>query len=186
MTDEKIVDLYWNRDESAIDETDKKYKSYLTKIALNILSDIEDSKECVNDTYLAAWKSIPPHRPTVLQTFLSKITRRISIDVYRKRNRDKRKGSEYSLSLSEISHVVSNEPLPDDLLSEKLLSEKINEFLKNLKPTERTAFIGRYYFFDSVKDIARYCGMTQANTKTVLYRTRLALKKYLEKEGFDL
>ena len=184
MTDEIIVELYWNRDENAIKATEEKYDSYLTKIAYNILSDIEDSKESVNDTYLAAWNSIPPHRPNALQTFLAKITRRISIDIYRKRNRDKRRASEYSLSLSEIAHIVSQDPQPEDSLAEKLLTEKINNFLKNLKPTERTAFIGRYYYFDSVKDIARYCGMTQSNTKTVLYRTRLALKQYLEKEGF--
>ena len=99
MDDEQIVSLYWLRKESAIRETEKKYDRYLTKIAYNILADYEDSRESVNDTYLAAWSSMPPHRPSVLSTYLSKLTRRISIDLLRYRNRGKRQQSQYALSL---------------------------------------------------------------------------------------
>ena len=102
MEDEKIVSLYWSRDEAAIRETEAKYDRYLTKIAYNILYNREDSRESVNDTYLAAWNSIPPHRPGVLSVYLGKITRRISIDIFRKRNRLKRRDSEYAVSLAEI------------------------------------------------------------------------------------
>ena len=101
MNDEQIVSLYWDRDESAIRETEEKYDRYLTKIAYNILNNPEDSRESVNDTYLAAWNSMPPHRPSVLSAYLAKLTRRISIDLFRYRTRDKRLGSEYAISLSE-------------------------------------------------------------------------------------
>ena len=102
MEDESIVTLYWDRDERAIRETETKYDRYLTKIAYNILADLEDSRESVNDTYLAAWDSMPPHRPGILSTYLAKITRRISIDRFRYRTRDKRKESEYAISLTEL------------------------------------------------------------------------------------
>lgn len=102
MQDEKIVALYWERNETAIHETEQKYGRYLTKIAYNVLADLEDSKESVNDTYLSAWNSMPPHKPEILSTYLAKITRRISIDIYRKKNRKKRQPSEYALSLEEL------------------------------------------------------------------------------------
>jgi len=107
MQDEMIVDLYWKRDESAISETDRKYGRYLSKIAYSILSDWEDSKETVNDTYLKAWNSMPTHKPSVLSTYLGKITRQLSIDAFRTRNRDKRKHSEYAVSLSELEDCIS-------------------------------------------------------------------------------
>ncbi len=186
MTDEQIVLLYWDRDESAIDATDKKYRKYLTKIAHNILNDEEDTKESVNDTYLAAWDSIPPNRPKILSTYLGKLTRRISIDIFRKKNRDKRKASEYALSLSELSCIASNEPSPHEKVENELLSKTISEFLKTQDAQTRNVFIGRYYYLDSVKEIARYCDMKQATVKTVLHRTRLELKDYLEKEGYEV
>lgn len=184
LSDEAIVDLYFERNELAISETGKKYSAYLEKVAFNILSDREDSKESVNDTYLAAWNSIPPHRPSTLSTYLSKLTRRISIDIYRKKNSEKRKASEYSLSLSELSDCISTTPQPDDELETKLLSEKISDFLRKTKPEARNVFIGRYYYFDSVRDIARYCKISESKVKTLLHRTRAELRKHLEKEGF--
>ena len=105
MEDEQIVTLYWNRDETAIQETQTKYDRYLTKIACNILADMEDSRESVNDTYLAAWNSMPPQRPSVLSAYLAKLTRRISIDRFRYRTRDKRRDSQYALSLSELDQT---------------------------------------------------------------------------------
>ena len=109
MTDEKIVDLYWRRDESAITETQLKYEKYLTKVAYNILYDLEDSRESVNDTYLRAWKAIPPHKPQVLSTFLAKITRRVSIDMVRRRTRNKRVPSEYTSSLAELDECIAGQ-----------------------------------------------------------------------------
>jgi len=153
MDDRVIVELYFERNEAAIKETEKKYSSYLTKIAYNILMNDEDSKESVNDTYLAAWNSIPPQRPTVLKTYLAKLTRRISIDIFRKNNRDKRKSSEYAISLSELEEVISGSSSIDDTIEARILSESIGEFLKQLPKTERVVFVGRYYYCDSLKSI---------------------------------
>lgn len=186
MQDEQIVDLYWDRNELAIHETEQKYGRYLTKIAYNILADLEDSKESVNDTYLSAWNSMPPHKPGILSTYLAKITRRISIDIYRKRNRKKRQASEYALSLEELADCVSAGNTTEQAMNVQLLAEAINEYLYGISPEARNTFIGRYYFMDSLKEVARYCGMSEAKAKTLLYRTRCGLKLYLEKEGLDL
>lgn len=186
MEDEQIVSLYWNRNEAAIRETETKYHCYLTKIAYNILSDYEDSRESVNDTYLAAWNSMPPHRPSVLSTYLAKITRRLSIDVFRRRNREKRKGSEYAISLSELGDCVSGGNTTEETVNCKLLADAIGIYLRLQSEDVRNAFIGRYYFLDPLKEVAAYCGMTESRAKTVLYRARQGLKDYLIKEGFDL
>ena len=186
MEDEQIVSLYWQRDEAAIGETEAKYDRYLTRIAYNILADYEDSRESVNDTYLAAWNSIPPHRPSVLSTYLGKLTRRISIDLFRGRNREKRKASEYALSLSELGDCVSGGNTTEEAVNAKLLADAIGIYLRLIPEEARNAFIGRYYFLDPLKEVAAYCGMTESKAKTVLYRTRLGLKDYLTKEGFDL
>ncbi len=186
MLDEQIVELYWKRDESAIRVTEDRYGNYLFKIAYNILSDREDSKESVNDTYLRAWYSIPPHRPQILSTYLGKITRELSIDIFRKRNRLKRKNSQYTIALSELEECVSIGESTEDQIEVKLLGEAINSYLREISPTARKLFIGRYYFMDSLKEVAFYCGMTETKAKSILYRTRIGLKAYLQKEGFDL
>lgn len=186
MRDEKIVDLYWERNEQAIKHTDEKYGKYLTKIAFNILADTEDSKESVNDTYLAAWNSMPPQRPTALSAYLGKITRQISIDIFRKRNREKRKGSEYAVSYDEISEVLSAGDMTEEQVRTKLLGEAINKFLQDQPKEVRNLFIGRYYFLDPLREAARYCGMSEGKAKSILYRTRILLKEYLQKEGFEI
>ena len=186
MEDEEIVDLYWQRSESAIRETEIKYDRYLTKIAYNILADTEDSRESVNDTYLAAWNSMPPHRPGVLSTYLGKLTRRISIDCFRRRTRQKRGGSEYELSLSELGDCVSGGNTTEEIVNVRLLADTIGIFLRLQSVEARNAFIGRYYYLDSLKEVAAYCGMTESKCKTLLFRTRVALKEYLREEGFDV
>jgi len=184
MQDESIVELYWSRNESAIEQTEKKYGHYLTKIAYNILSDYDDSLESVNDTYYKAWNSIPPHRPTVLSTYLGRITRQISIDIFRKRNRQKRQAAMYAVSLSELEECISTGSTPEDDIELQLLGASINNFLKTLSPEARNTFVGRYYFMDSILEISHYYGMSESKVKTLLHRTRLALKKHLIKEGF--
>ena len=186
MEDEKIVSLYWARDEQAIAETQKKYDRYLTRIAMNVLADPEDSRESVSDTYLAAWNSMPPHRPGVLSTYLGKLTRRISISCFRRKNREKRRPSEYALSLSELGDCISGGNTTEEEVNLKLLADAIGIYLRLLPVESRNAFIGRYYFLDPVKEVAAYCGMTESKCKTVLYRTRQGLKAYLEKEGYML
>ena len=186
MEDEQIVSLYWDRDEGAIRETEVKYDRYLTKIAYNILSDLEDSRESVNDTYMAAWDSMPPHRPSVLSAYLAKLTRRISIDRFRYRNRDKRAGSEYAISLSELGECVSGGNTTEEIINVKLLADAIGIYLRLQSQEARTAFIGRYYFLDPIREVARYCGMSESKCKSLLHRTRVGLKEYLRKEGFEV
>lgn len=186
MQDIEIIELYFKRDESAISETKNKYDKYLMKIAYNILSETEDSKESVNSTYLAAWNTIPPHRPNILSAYLGKITRYISIDMFRKRNSAKRYISEYSESLSELSECVSSSENTEEAYEAKVLGEAINRFLRTLPKDARNAFIGRYYFMDSLHDVAEYCGMSESKAKSLLFRTRKRLKEFLEKEGFKI
>lgn len=184
MEDEQIVALYWDRNEAAIQETEAKYQRYLTKIAYNILNNVDDSQESVNDTYLAAWNSIPPHRPGILSAYLAKLTRRISIDCFRGRTRQKRMASEYALSLSELEDCLCTGDTTQELVNVRLLADAIGVYLRLQSPQARNAFLGRYYFLDSIREVAAYCGMSESKTKSLLYRTRVGLREYLEKEGF--
>lgn len=184
MEDRDIVALFWNRDEEAIAQTQRRYGGYLYKIAFQVLADREDSEESVNDTYWKAWGSIPPHRPGVLRTYLGKITRQLSIDRLRGRDREKRRASEYALSLSELEECVSAGDATQEQADLHLLAEAIETFLSTLTPEARVTFVGRYYYLDPIRDIAGYCGMSQSKAKSLLYRTRQGLRRYLEQEGF--
>lgn len=186
MQDEAIVALYWQRDESAIRETQDKYGHYLTKIAYNILSDLEDSMESVNDTYLHAWNSMPPHRPSILSSYLAKITRRVSIDIFRRHNRQKRQASQYALSLSELTECLSNGNTTEETTDVHLLAKAISSYLRSLPEEPRTLFIARYFFLDSLKESASLCHMTESKAKSMLHRTRQGLKTHLQQEGFIL
>lgn len=186
MKDEEIVELYWQRSEEAIRQTSAKYETYLSKIAFNVLSDYEDCRECINDTYLVAWNSMPNQRPDVLPAYLGKIIRRLSIDVFRKKKRKKRYASEYALSLSEMEDCFADNETPEQFIDAKLLDEAINSFVHTLPDEARKVFIGRYFFFDSVKRIAAYSGVSETSVKVILFRTRQKLKEYLVKEGFTL
>lgn len=184
MQDAVIVQLYWDRDESAISHTEQKYGAYLMKIANNILADREDSMESVNDTYLAAWNSMPPQKPSVLSTYLGKLTRRISIDLFRKKSSQKRGGGEYALSLEELGQCVSGGPEPEQTMEAKALARSIAAFLEDQPEQVRQVFIGRYYYMDPVKEIARYCRISESKVKILLFRARQSLREYLQKEGF--
>ncbi len=186
MQDEKIIELYWNRNEQAIRETAAKYEKYLMKIADNILNNAEDSEESVNDTYLKAWNSIPPHRPAVLSTYLGKIARENSIDIFRKRSRNKRKVSEYTLSLDELSECVPNTSDTQNEAELFVVAETVNAFLRTLSSADRNIFLCRYYFMEPIKDIAQYSSMSESKVKSVLHRSRQKLRKLLEKEGVKL
>jgi RNA polymerase sigma-70 factor (ECF subfamily) len=184
VEDQRIVELYWQRDTSAIDHTQRKYGAYLTKVALNILGDLEDSMESVNDTYLAAWNAMPPHKPAALCAFLSKLTRRIAIDLLRKKQSAKRGGGEYELSLSELDQCISGGNSTEQQADANALKECITDFLRTQPEKARHAFLCRYFYMDSLKDTARYCGITESNAKVLLHRTRLALRAHLEREGY--
>lgn len=185
MNDESIVELYWQREENAIAETQRKYGPYLLQIANNILLDLEDSRESVNDAYLAAWNSIPPHRPQVLRAYLVKLIRRIAIDLYRKRNRDKRRESQYALSLDELGDCIPSNST-QEAMDEKLLAEAIGQYLRTLPKMSRVAFVDRYYYLDSLREVADYCHMTESKLKSLLFRLRKGLRDYLIKEGYNL
>lgn len=183
MDDSSIVDLYWQRNESAISETASKYGKYLHSISYRILVNSEDAEECVNDTYHKAWRSMPPHRPSSLSTFLGKITRRLSIDMWRTNNADKRGGGEIVLVLDELDECI---PASDDTeysAETKELSEAINAFLFGLSKSERDIFVCRYWLFESIESISAGFGFSQSKTKSSLYRTRKKLKAFLIKEG---
>ena len=187
MEDAKIVDLYWERDEDAINQTQIKYEHYLMKIANNILNDMEDSSESVNDTYLKAWNSMPPHRPSMLSTFLGKITRRVSIDMYRRKHADKRGGSEYEVSLQEMQENGIEPAGAMENESEYMdLGKYISDYLKTISEDNRNIFIRRYFHCDPLKDICSSYGFSESKVKSILFRVRGGLKEYLEKEGYSL
>lgn len=186
ISDHEIVTLFWQRDERALQETQMKYDKYLNKIAYNILSDAEDSKESVNDTYLRAWNSMPPNRPNILSAYLAKITRRLAIDIFRKRNSLKRQGSQYADSLSELETDISVGNTTGQEVDVHLLAEAINRYLRSISEEARNIFICRYYFSDSLKDVAAYLHISESKVKSSLFRSRSGLKEYLEKEGFTL
>ena len=189
MEDREIVALYWARNEQAIRETENKYARYLLTIARNVLVSAEDGQECVNDTYLRAWNSMPDNRPDSLSAYLGKITRNLAIDVYRKTVTDKRQGSQYALSLEELAEDLPGEmpaaagSVEDDVMAGEL-SKAISAFLRGRDPERRNLFISRYFFMDEPKEIAGRTGMNEATVRSTLLRERRALKEYLEREGF--
>ena len=184
MEDAYIVTLYWDRSDSAIPETASKYGGYLSNISYNILSSREDAEECVNDTYLDAWNAMPPHRPSILSTFLGKITRRISIDRWRKKNADKRGGGELPLVLDELEDCVSGSGNVESEIERQELDALFNKFLNALPTTERRVFLCRYWYMDSIQSIAREFGFSQSKVTAMLRRTRAKLRAVLEKEGY--
>lgn len=184
MEDERIVALYWERSEEAIGQTDRKYGSYLGSISYNILQNREDAKECVADTYLDAWNAMPPHRPSILSTFLGKITRRISIDRWRNRAAQKRGGNEMILALEELEDCVSDTGSIEDEMERRELIRLIDCFLDSLPETERKIFLCRYWYLDSVSTIACQFGFSQSKVTSMLHRTRKKLRTLLKKEGY--
>lgn len=184
MEDSEIIALYWRRDEAAVGETRRKYGRYLAKIARNILSNREDGEEIVNDACLKAWNSIPPNRPDSLAAYLGKIARRLSIDALRTRTREKRAAAQYALSLSELEECLPGGAEPEQQLELSLLAQAVNAYLRTLAPQARNLFIGRYFYMDSLKEAAAYCGMSESKAKSMLYRVRQGLKTYLKQEGF--
>ena len=184
MEDSEIVERFWRRDETAVWETQRKYGRYLAKIAGSILSSREDGEEVVNDTCLRAWNSIPPSRPDSLAAYLGKIARRLAIDALRTRGREKRMASAYAVSLSELEECIPGGTGPEEQLELAQLAQAISAYLRTLPPQARNAFIGRYFYLDSLKEVAAHLGMSESKAKSMLYRARLGLKAYLTQEGF--
>lgn len=179
MRDNEIIELYFARDEQAIVETEKAYGKYCQSIAMQILGNPSDAEECTNDTWLSAWKSIPPKRPSPLKIFLGKITRNIAISRYRANHRKKR--AHIEIALSELEDCV---PMPEDSTAE--LRFLLDRFLGTLEDTERRLFVGRYWYAYTPETLAKAYSMTRNAVNLRLMRTREKLKNYLEKEGYRL
>ncbi len=186
MDDEKIIQLYWDRDEQAIPVTDIKYGAYCTSIAKNILGSNEDAEECVNDTYLNAWNAMPPHRPAVLSAFLGKITRNISLNRYKYNTAEKRGGGQCNLVFEELSDFISDKDNVEQEIDRKELINTINEFLAALPQNNRNIFVCRYWYFDSISEIGKHFHMTENNVSVTLSRMRLKLRNYLSERGYEL
>ena len=181
MDDRAIIELYNQRDENAIGETQKKYGRYCHYIAYNILQSNEDSEECVNDAYMKVWNSIPPHKPERLSSFIGKITRNTALDRYAQ-NRAQKRDSGVALALDELEECLTVSAV-EDLSDDLALKEAINSFLGTLPKRTRVIFMRRYWYLLSVKEIADGLEMSESNVKVTLLRTREKFRKYLEKEG---
>ena len=184
MEDSQIVELYWQKDADAISETAKKYGAYCFTIAENILHNTEDSEECVNDTWLRAWNTIPPQRPEVLRIFLAKITRNLSLDRFNARNAEKRGGGEIALVLDELAECLGSGSNTEAAYEAKELRQCIRHFVRMLPEREGNVLVRRYFFAEPVADIAKRYGLSENNVMVILSRTRKKLKAHLLKEGY--
>ena len=186
MDDNKIVELYLSRDETAIKQTFENYGTRIRSLANNIVKDLQTAEECENGTYLEAWRTIPPHEPrTYLFAFLARITRHISLNICRDRNRLKRSAFICELS-TEMEQCI---PSPDDTecrIDDIILKDAINNFLATLDEEKRNIFLRRYWFLDSIADISKRYAISESKVKTTLFRCRNQLREYLEKEGYTL
>ncbi len=183
LSDDTIVNMYWERNESAIKATDEKYGKYLYAISYNVLRDRLDCEECVNDTYLSTWNKIPPTRPNVLQRFLSKITRDISVDRYRKMNAQKRVPPELVVSFNELEECIDGLVTEDENEAVTQISKVLNTYLWGLSERDRFVFVCRYYYADPVKDIAKMLDITDKTVYRELSRIRNGLREALSEEG---
>ena len=186
MDDEKIVQLYFDRDEQAILETANKYGYYCTAIAKNILGDRADAEECVNDTYVNTWNSIPPHKPKVLSTFLGKIVRNLAFNRYKYNRAEKRWRGQAAAVLDELEELVSGKEDVEAAYERKELIATINEFLATLPEEKRNVFVCRYWYADNLSDIAERFGMSYFAISMMLNRIRAQLRNYLTERGFAL
>ncbi len=184
MDDKLIIDLYWNRSESAISETDVKYGRLCYSIAHNVLDNKEDSEESVSDTYMAAWNAMPSHRPGNLRAFLAKLARRISIKRWRANIAEKRGGGQVALVLDELNDCASTKPDVEETAMSRETYAALNRFLDTLPDVERNVFMRRYFLLDSAADIGANFGFTESKVNSMLYRTRVKLKDHLTKEGY--
>lgn len=185
MEDEKIIDLYWERNERAITCTEEKYGAYLKRIAKNILRDEQDCGECLNDTWLRAWNAMPTERPKILSAFLGAITRNLSLDRYRKNRSAKRGGGEPAYIFDELRDCVSGEE-PETAVDTAELAASIDRFLGTLRRENRMIFVRRYWYMDSIADIAGRFGISESSVKSSLFRVRNRFREHLAREGIEV
>ena len=186
MEDKRIIEMYWQRDEQALTLTRRQYGAYCHAIAWQILHSREDAEECENDTYLRAWNAMPPDRPQGLRPYLGAITRRLSLDRWRERRSQKRGGGEVALSLEELGECVAHPDTVPEAVEAAQLSAILSDFLHSLPAEEGDVFLRRYWYFDSVAQIAKRFSYSESKVKMTLSRTRDKLRAVLEKEGICL
>lgn len=186
MEDEKIVALYFERNEDAISESELKYGKYCHTVSYNVLRNVEDTEECVNDTWIHAWNAIPPTRPMSLKAFLGKIARNLSLNRLQENHALKRGAGETAAALDELEEILSAPQTVEEEVEAQMLKESIDAFLAGLSEKYRIVFMQRYWYFYSIDEIAKLNGYTVNNVKSLLFRTRNRLKDYLEKEGITL
>ncbi len=186
ISDEKIIELYFKRDERAITETDTKYRKFLFSIAYNILHDTCDCEECLNDTYKDTWNSIPPARPSLLQAFLAAIMRRTAIDLYKTKTRQKRISSEFTVSLSEIEDFISSRDDTFSSVDANELGRVISDFVRSLSQRRMYIFMSRYYIFRPINEISKLLGCSESTVNKEIASIKKQLKEKLEKEGYTV
>lgn len=193
MNDQDIIQLYWDRNQDAIRVTEQQYGPYCQSIARCILRNSEDADECVNDTWLRAWQAIPPARPNRLSIWLGRVTRNLSLNRLEALQAQKRGGGQATIALDELADCLSENPVssaaapaPDDAAITKEIAVEISSFLRGEKPASRHVFIGRYYYFASIEEIALQTGLAKSRVSVLLHRTRQRLMRHLNERGFEL
>ena len=186
MEDILIIDLYFERNEQAIAETQNKYGRYCYCIANNILANEQDSEECVNDTYVKTWNAIPPQKPNNLKLFLARITRNLAFDKVKNETRKKRGGNNLELALDEVSEIISDGESVEAELESKEFMKRVNSFLYMLPSRDCNVFVSRYFYLESMESIAKKYGLSVANVSKILSRTRVKLKDFLNNEGYSV
>ena len=186
MEDEKIIELFFARSETAIRELDSKYGKVCYSISYNILNNNLDAEECVNDAYFNLWNSIPPNRPQMLSSFLGKIVRNLAFNKYKRNTAEKRGGGELTAVLDELKDCVSDKDDVEKAFEHKTLASDINEFLGTLPAKKRNIFLCRYWYTDSISDIAARYGMTSAAVSMMLSRLRTKLHDFLVDKEYEL
>ena len=184
LSDETIIELYWNREERAIKATDEKYGKYLFTIAYNIVRNELDCEECLDDTYLGAWNSIPPKRPTAFQVFLAKIMRNVALDRFRKKSALRRVPSELIVSLDEIEGYLPYDVSLEEAVIIKDISRVLSEYLNTLSERDEFIFVCRYYYFDTISDIAKMMDLNSKTVSKALANAREGLRDRLMEEGY--
>ena len=183
MEDKQIVSLYWARDPQAIDRSQEKYGPYCLSIARNILRQEQDAEESVNDTWLGAWNAMPPQRPSVLSAFLGRITRNLSLDRYKAARAEKRGGDSFPAALDELSECVPAMGGVEQTMDERELGQAIDRVLRTIPEKQCSLFLRRYWYAESISQIAERYSLKENTVKSILFRTREQLRKFLQKEG---
>lgn len=186
MDDNEIVQLFWERNESALTETDRKHGKRCRIIAENILNNCEDAADCVNDCYFKVWNLIPPERPNFFGAFLSSIVKHTAIDFLKAKTAEKRGGGEMPLVIDELEEVLSDNSCVERNYENKEIIGKINDFLKELPSKDRRMFVLRYWYCCDIPQIASRLGTRKNTVSVILHRTRKSLREYLKKGGYEL